>query len=38
MKEKNLCDTCVIGCRECKDKDTIVYQCDDYQKINKEAK
>jgi hypothetical protein len=30
-KIESKCITCQVHCRECFDKDTLVYECDDYK-------
>lgn len=36
-KIESKCITCQVHCRECFDKDTLVYECDDYKKKGNNA-
>lgn len=31
-KIESLCISCKVHCKECFDKDTLVYECDDYKR------
>lgn len=35
---KSLCFSCSVHCSECFDKDTFVYECDDYKKEKNDNK